>query len=138
MLGWKRLALKINVRAQVDNLPYSPAESHSNTTAENAHRACLGKEQFLHIAVAGANGFHDSNLAPALENCHHQRIHDSDEGDSQARLPKIPRNTSSTLKNCWMLLLASRIENVLKPIFFTASSTACMQPGFFTRTFTDE
>src|SRR5258708_32776367 len=83
MLGWKRLALKINVRAQVDNLPYSPAETHPNNTAENAHRACRGKEQFLRIAVAGANGFHDSNLAPALENCHHQRIHDSDEGDSQ-------------------------------------------------------
>src|SRR5260370_42487532 len=83
MLGGKRLALKINIRAQVDNLPDRPAESYSNNAAEDAHSACFGKEQLLHVAVAGANGFHDSNLAAAFENCHHQRIHDSDEGDSQ-------------------------------------------------------
>src|SRR5216684_4154643 len=85
MLGWKRLALKINIRTQVDNLPDSPAKSHANNAAENAHSAGLGKEQFLHIAVAGADGFHDSNLAAAFENCHHQRIHNSDEGDSQGQ-----------------------------------------------------
>ena len=45
------------------------------------------------------------------------------EATASARLPKIPRNTSSTVKNCCRLRVASRIEKVLKPIFLIASST---------------
>ena len=55
-----------------------------------------------------------------------------------ARLPKIPRNAYSTAKNCRSPRLASRMENVVKPIFLIASSTSCTREGFFTRTLIDE
>ena len=59
------------------------------------------------------------------------------EATARARLPKIPRNTSSTLKNVWMLRLASIIEKVVNPIFLMAASTVCTWLGFATFTLTD-
>ena len=56
----------------------------------------------------------------------------------KARLPKIPRKAYRTAKNCRRPRLASRIENVVKPIFLMASSTPCICAGFFTRTLMDE
>ena len=46
------------------------------------------------------------------------------EATAKARLPKMPRNRSSTVKKRRTLRVASRIENVLKPIFLIESSTS--------------
>src|SRR5580658_3042767 len=88
MLRWERLALEVNICPQVDHLADSPAQGNSKNTANNAHGASFRKEQSLHVVVAGADGFHDSDLAPALKNCHHKRIHDADESDSQGQTPE--------------------------------------------------
>src|SRR5271157_991372 len=85
MLRRKRLALEVNVRSQVDSLADRPAQGDSDDAAENAHSPGLGKKEPLHVAVAGSNRLHDSDLAAALENSHHQRVHNSDESDSQRK-----------------------------------------------------
>ena len=52
---------------------------------------------------------------------------------ASARLPKIPRNRSTILKNVCRPLLASSMEKVLKPIFLIACSTESTLPALLTR-----
>ena len=68
---------------KVDHLPDRPAQRDSDKTAKNSHGARFGEEEFLHVAVAGANGFHDSDFAAALQNRHDQRVHNSDGSHGQ-------------------------------------------------------
>src|SRR5712691_3772980 len=84
MFWWKRLTLQINIRSQIDDLTNRPSQRDSDDAAQNAHRARLREEQFLHIPVAGSNGLHNADFAAALEDGHHQRVYDSDESDSQS------------------------------------------------------
>src|SRR4029077_9624508 len=82
------LAAQVDIRTQVDHPTDSPSQSHAQRAAQGAHHSCLGEENLLHIDTARADGFHDPNFAPPLQNRHHQRIHDSDRGDSQSQAPK--------------------------------------------------
>src|SRR5712672_1942525 len=88
MFWWKRLTLEINVRSQINDLANCPTQCNSDNPAENTHRACLGKEQFLYIPIAGSDGLHDADFAAALEDGHHQRVYDSNESDSQSEAAK--------------------------------------------------
>ena len=81
--GGKDWLLQINIGSQVDDLADGPAQRHADNAAENSHSAGFGEEKLLHISVTGADGFHDADFAAALENRHHQRIHDSDRRDGQ-------------------------------------------------------
>jgi len=85
MLRWKRLALEINVGSKVDDLPDRPTESDPDDASENAHGACLREEKSLHVTIAGADRFHNANLAAAFEDRHHQGIYDPDESHSQGK-----------------------------------------------------
>src|SRR6202011_4295704 len=77
-LFWRKVeALQIHVGTEVNNSSDGPAQRDAHESAEHAHHASLRKEQSFDIAVTGADGFHDSDFAAALENCHHQRIDDS-------------------------------------------------------------
>src|SRR5580693_21840 len=79
------LAFQINVRAQIDDPADRPAQCNSHEPAEYTHHASFGEEQSFYIAVTGADGFHNSDLAAALENRHHQRIDDSNGGNRQGQ-----------------------------------------------------
>src|SRR5450631_300246 len=78
MFRRKRLALEVNVGSQIDHLANRPAQRDSHDTAQNSHGSSFGEEKFLHVSVAGANGLHDADLAAAFQDCHHQRVHNSD------------------------------------------------------------
>ena len=60
-----------------------PAQDDSDNAAENTHGTGLGEEKFLHIAVARADGLHNSNFTTALENRHHQCVYNSDGSDGE-------------------------------------------------------
>ena len=81
MFGRETLALEIDIGSQVDHLTDDPAESDPHNATQNPHGTCLSEEKFLHVAIAGTNGFHDANLAAALKNCHHERVHNADRCD---------------------------------------------------------
>src|SRR5580700_5157575 len=85
LFRWEMLAFQINVGAQIDDPPNSPAQCDSNEPAENTHHASFGEEQSFHVAVTGTDGFHNPDLAAALEDGHHQRIDDSNGGNGQGQ-----------------------------------------------------
>ena len=76
---------EIDVRPQVDDLANRPAESNSNDAAENPHGSGFGKEKFSYISVAGPDSLHNADFAASFENCHDQRVHDSDGSDRQGK-----------------------------------------------------
>src|SRR5579863_8333646 len=83
MFGRKRLTLEVNVGPHVDDLSDGPAQRDAHNAAQDPHGAGFGEEKFFHIAVAGADGFHDADLTSSFENGHHQRVHDPDGSDDQ-------------------------------------------------------
>ena len=109
MLGRKRLTLQIDIGAQVDDLSDRPAQNDADNAAENTHGAGFGKEKFLYVAIARADGFHNSNLATALEDGHHQRVHDSDRSDGEG---EATEDTQEHVEHGEKLLQAAgRIED---------------------------
>ena len=138
MFGRKRLTLEIDIRAQVDDLSDGPAQDDAYNAAENAHGAGFGEEKFLHVAIAGADGFHDSNLATALQDGHHQCVYDSDRSDGEGQATE---NSQEDVEHGEKLLQTSggvedgeSIESHLLDCSFDIS----IWLGFFTRTLTDE
>src|SRR5580692_4448694 len=85
MFGRERLTLEIDIGSEIDNLSDRPTESNANDAAKKAHGTRLCEEKFTDVAVAGADGLHDANFASALEDCHHESVHDPNEGDSQRK-----------------------------------------------------
>src|SRR5579864_414659 len=81
----KMLPLKIHVRSQINDASDGPAQRNAYEPAKYAHHAGLGEEQSFHVAVAGADGLHDSNFAAAFEDCHDERIDDSNRGDGKSQ-----------------------------------------------------
>ncbi len=86
--GGKRLALQINVGAKVDDMADGPAQRHAHDAAQHSHGSGLGEEELLDVAITGADGFHDSNFAAALQNGHHQRIHNANRSHGQRQAAK--------------------------------------------------
>src|SRR6202040_204391 len=87
-LGREGLTLQIDVCPQVDDVADGPAQRYSNHSAQQAHSPGFGKKEFFDIAVAGADGFHDPNFAPPLQNSHDQSVHNTDRGHGQRQAAK--------------------------------------------------
>ena len=83
--GGKCWRFKYTFVPRLITLPIVQPSPTPTTPAEDAHYASLGKEQSFYIAVTGADGFHDTDLATALEDCHHQRVDDSDGSNRQSQ-----------------------------------------------------
>src|SRR5258708_3383334 len=88
MLRGHVLPLEINVGAKVNDLADGPSQNNSYDASENPHGASFCEKQFSHVPVAGPNRFHDPDLAAPFENRHHQRVYDSDGGNSQREAAK--------------------------------------------------
>src|ERR1700722_2977010 len=82
------LAFEIDIRSEVDDSADGPTEGDAYDPAENSHSAGFRKEEAFYVGIAGADGFHDSDLAAAFEDGHHQRIHDSDKCDCKRQAAK--------------------------------------------------
>src|SRR5579863_4233580 len=77
------LACQVDVCPEIDEPPDHPTERDSDRTANQTHGAGLSEEKATHIRVAGPEGLHDSNFAPAFKDGHHQGIHDTDGGHGE-------------------------------------------------------
>src|SRR5262252_3563596 len=70
------LALQVDVGRKVDHTADRPSESGAESATEQAHGPGLKEKDSFYVTVARAQRLHDSDLAPALQNRHDQRIHD--------------------------------------------------------------
>src|SRR5207302_9636740 len=81
---WRKvLTRQINVGAKVDDASKAPTQQHAYSAAEEPHNTSLGEEKFHDVRIAAADGLHDSNLAAALEDGHHQSVDDAERGHRQ-------------------------------------------------------
>src|SRR5690349_5005005 len=78
------LTFQIDICTEIDDAPDGPSQGHSHNATEHSHDAGLGEKQSLHIAIAGADCFHDPDFAAALENRHDQRVDNPDGGDCES------------------------------------------------------
>ena len=66
-------------------LPIAKPSAMPEHAPEEAHSSGLGEEQLLHVAIAGANGFHHSNFAAALQYRHDEGVDNGERGHGKRK-----------------------------------------------------
>src|SRR5277367_3089592 len=83
--GIQILPLKINVRSKRNGATQQPAEKHSENSSKESHHPRFHEKQLLYIGIRCTERLQHANFAAALQNCHHQGIHNPQRGDRERK-----------------------------------------------------